>query len=160
MSHIRADMVTVFVFRRIAGRVEFLQLRRAKEPHRGTWQPVMGGIDSGETALQTARRELREEAGLDPASPACVGFWALDQVFPFYRPAADVVILSPTFAVEVAQTWEPTLNDENDGVRWVPESAIGEAFVWPGHIAACRQIVESLLRPGSASEPLLRVDRR
>jgi dATP pyrophosphohydrolase len=166
-------MVTVFVFRRVAGqgsplaingergpRVEFLQLRRAKEPHRGTWQTVMGGIEQAETALQTARRELREETGLDPASPACVGFWALDQIFPFYRPAADVVILSPTFAVEIAPTWEPVLNPENDDLRWVPEPAIDEAFGWPGHVAACRQIVESLLRPGSVSEPLLRVDRR
>lgn len=159
MADIRADMVTVIVFRRTAGRVEFLQLRRAGEPYPGTWQPIMGRIEPNEPAATTAIRELREEAGLDAASPAFLGLWSLDQVFPFFLHTLDVVILSPTLGVEVAPDWSPTLNAENDSFRWVPADDIADAFVWPGHVASCREILDWLLRPGSACEPLLRVAR-
>lgn len=153
-------MVTVLVFRRASGRVEFLQLRRAKDPHRGTWQPIMGGIAPAETAPAAAIRELREESGLDARSPACRGLWSLDQVSPFYMHALDAIILSPTFAAEAAPDWEPTLNAENDDSRWVRSDAVLDSFVWPGHAAACREITEWLLKPGSGCEPLLRVPRQ
>jgi lipoyl(octanoyl) transferase len=46
------------------GRV--LLLKRAPE-RGGFWQPVTGRIDPGETSIETARRELREEIGADVA---------------------------------------------------------------------------------------------
>ncbi len=157
MAEIRADLVTVLVFRRTAGRVEFLQLRRAAAPYAGTWQPIMGGIEAGETVVAAAVRELREETGLDRVSPALLGLWALDQVFPFFIHTLDRVILSPTLAAEAAADWAPELNAEHDASRWVPADDITESFVWPGHVASCREILDWLLRPGSAFERLRRV---
>jgi 8-oxo-dGTP pyrophosphatase MutT (NUDIX family) len=48
------------------GRVLLLNWR---DPHDGSrlWEPPGGGIDPGESPLETARRELVEETGLDPA---------------------------------------------------------------------------------------------
>ncbi len=158
MAEIRADLVTVLVFRRTTGLVEFLQLRRAAAPYAVTWQPIMGGIEAGETAVAAAVRELKEEAGLDGASPALLGLWALDQVFPFFIHTLDRVILSPTLAAEAAADWVPDLDAEHDAARWVPADDITDAFVWPGHAASCREILDWLLRPGSAFERLRRVE--
>ncbi|MEV7247691.1 NUDIX hydrolase [Streptomyces cyaneofuscatus] len=47
-----------------------LLLLRWRDPFDGTrlWEPTGGGIEPGETPLATARRELAEETGLDPAA--------------------------------------------------------------------------------------------
>jgi len=50
-----------------AGRVLLLHWQDPADG-RWLWEPPGGGIEPGETPLQTARRELREETGLDPAA--------------------------------------------------------------------------------------------
>lgn len=45
--------------------LQVLLLERADHP--GFWQSVTGSQDEGETLVQTAARELREETGLDAA---------------------------------------------------------------------------------------------
>jgi 8-oxo-dGTP pyrophosphatase MutT (NUDIX family) len=47
-----------------------LLLLRWRDPYDGSWlrEPPGGGIESGETPPDAARRELAEETGLDPAA--------------------------------------------------------------------------------------------
>lgn len=123
----RADIIDVYIARRSAAGVEFLQLLRSSDPLRNTWHPIMGHIEQGETAIQTARRELQEEVALDTSS--ILGMWALEQVHPYYVAAIDCVVLSPRFVVEVASQWEPALNAEHSAARWVRDSSL---FMWPG----------------------------
>ena len=49
-----------------AGRMAGWSNHSARTPMRGTWQPVMGHIEPGERARDTAVRELHEELGLAP----------------------------------------------------------------------------------------------
>jgi dATP pyrophosphohydrolase len=165
-SRIRADIVEVHVVRRAGegGRWEVLQLQRARRPLEGTWQPVMGHMEPGETAVWAAVRELREEVGLDvrEAGGPSVGVWALEQVHPFYVAAIDSVVLSPRLVVQVAGTWAPRLNAEHRAFRWVcAEEALrtgGQGCVWPGQRAAVREIMD-LLREENPSRDLQRVGR-
>jgi ADP-ribose pyrophosphatase YjhB (NUDIX family) len=117
MPRIRTDVVDAYVFRR-AGAIELLQLRRVEAPLDGTWHPVMGHLETGETATACMWRELHEETGLTPSG--ALGAWALEQVHPFFLADRDEIVMSPRFAVEVGAGWAPTLNGEHDAHRWVP----------------------------------------
>jgi ADP-ribose pyrophosphatase YjhB (NUDIX family) len=153
MPHLRTDLVDVYVFRREPG-VQFLQLRRAEPPLQGTWQPVMGQMEAGETAQQCAWRELNEELGLT----AVLGAWALQGVHPFFLAATDTVMLSPRFCVEVAADWTPVLNGEHTDHRWVAAASVDESFLWPGQRAACAEVLDTIMTGRPAAEHL-RIDR-
>lgn len=157
MTDIRTDLVHVFVFRRSGAELEFLQLLRSEEPAAGTWQPVMGSIDPGETALEAARREVQEETGLSSDDPALLGMWSLEQALPFFMHASDSIIISPRFALEVSGQWLPVLNHEHNDSRWISARDIEKLFTWPTHVVSCREILDFLVTPGSLSEAHLRV---
>ena len=156
MTAVRANLVDVYIFRRGAGGIEFLQLRRAAEPMRGAWHPVMGHIEPRETAALCATRELAEEVGLSPGDPAWLGFWALQGVHPYFVAAWDAVMLTPRLAAEVAPDWSPKLDAEHDAHRWVAAAEIDRVFLWPGQRAACREVLNILI-PGGPAEAALRL---
>jgi 8-oxo-dGTP pyrophosphatase MutT (NUDIX family) len=59
---------SVAIFARQAGAVLLIRHRRL-----GTWLPVGGEIEPGETPLEAARRELKEETGLVGRFPNTAG---------------------------------------------------------------------------------------
>jgi 8-oxo-dGTP pyrophosphatase MutT (NUDIX family) len=140
-----------------AGGVHFLQLLRSGPPLDKTWHPVMGHVEPGESAVDTAIREMREELALAPTDADCLGVYALEQVHPFFIAAIDSIVMSPRFAVEVAPSWSPALNAEHSHFRWVREDAIDEHFMWPGQKSACREILREIVADTSLSREHLRV---
>lgn len=143
---IRSDIVDVYLFRiGDTGGVEFLQLRRTRDPMRGAWHPVMGHMRPGESAVACAVREVGEEVGLDARGSEVIGIWQLEQVRPFFLAASDTIVLSPRLALRVAAGWTPRLNDEHDGARWVAIADIDESFCWPGQRECCREIVAEII---------------
>jgi 8-oxo-dGTP pyrophosphatase MutT (NUDIX family) len=143
---IRSDIVDVYIFRICdGGVVEFLQLRRTRDPMRGAWHPVMGHMQAGESAIDCARREVGEEVGLDARAPEALGSWQLEQVRPFFLAEADAIVLSPRLALRVTADWTPRLNDEHDAARWVAIDRVDESFCWPGQRECCREIVAEIV---------------
>jgi dihydroneopterin triphosphate diphosphatase len=167
MTSIRCDLVDVYVVRqyetewvhRVDPVLELLQLHRSEEAKalRGTYQPVMGHIEKGETAVDAAIREVNEELGLSIRDAGFRGLWQLEQVHPFFLAGADAVVMSPRFVTEVSLDWEPRLNGEHDGFRWVPAHQEMRFFMWPGQLNAVREIVDVVFRPGSITHEALRV---
>ncbi|MEN0019810.1 MAG: NUDIX domain-containing protein [Planctomycetota bacterium] len=143
---LRTDIVDVYVFRQTSTGIEFLQLRRSRAPLDGTWQPIMGHIEPGETATETAQREMAEEVGLATSHADLIRFFALEQVYPFFLPEKDQIVLSPRFAAEVSPSWQPTLNHEHDGHRWIRQAEVAANFMWPGQRAAIAELIETVSR--------------
>lgn len=153
-ASVRTDIVDVYVFRLCgvgAGRdgvVEFLHLRRKTGKMSGTWQPVMGHVEEGETSVRTALRELAEETGYAPGK-GLAAVWQLESVNGYFLAAEDCVMLCPCFAVQVQAGIDPVLDAAHDGFRWVRRDRVDREFVWPGQRAAIEQIVRDIL-PGLA----------
>src|SRR6516165_8736429 len=59
---------SVAIFCRNGGEVLLIRHKRL-----GTWLPVGGELEAGETPLEAARRELREETGLEGQFPRGLG---------------------------------------------------------------------------------------
>lgn len=158
MTRMLVNLVDAYVVREREA-VEFLQLRRVAEPMAGTWQPVMGHIEAGETAVAAVLRELGEEIRLRPRDAAWMGFWQLEEVHPYFVAALDAVVLSPRFAVFVDDAWEPDISgdDAHDGHRWVPATEVEQAFLWPGQWRACAEAASLIATRGSALERALRL---
>lgn len=135
---LRTDLVQVYVLRRDGVEPRYLQLRRAREPTLGAWQPVLGSIEPGESAQAAAFREVAEETALTRS--LIRDAWALEGVDAFFMARADAVLLVPQFAVEAPADWEPTLDDEHDAHRWVASRDVERSFMWPGQVRAIREI--------------------
>jgi lipoyl(octanoyl) transferase len=120
----------VLVVVRRAGR--FLVLRRVPERF-GYWHVVAGGVEPGETPEDAARRELREETGLDAdvrALPVALSYSLLDdppEVRARYEAGIETITVH-AFLVDVPDGWEPALDAEHDARRWCDEEAAVSLF--------------------------------
>jgi 8-oxo-dGTP pyrophosphatase MutT (NUDIX family) len=146
-----------------AGTPAFLLTRRATalRAHPGQWALPGGRLDDGETAVDAARRELREEVGLDLGAGAVLG--ALDDyctrsgfaITPVVLWGGEEVALTPDPA-EVAEVHRIPLREleRPDSPRFVdiPESdrpvvqvAIGEHLIHAPTAAVLYQFREVAL---------------
>jgi dihydroneopterin triphosphate diphosphatase len=154
MPDIRADAIAVYVFRRVAGKLELLQIHRSDSTgeYQRSWQTVYGGVEKGETAVQAALRELREETGLVPRR-----MFQVEYLESFYFMPHDYVLVMPVFGVEVEATAAVTLNHEHDDFRWIPAAEMEAAFMWRTQREAVRCLLEAIDHP-TESMPLLTVN--
>lgn len=86
---------------------------------------VTGGTIEGETAVQTALREIREETGLVP-----VKFYSADAVETFYLHSQNKIIFVPVFVAFVEEMNVQLCADEHDAYEWLPFEEAKTRLVW------------------------------
>lgn len=145
---VRTDIVDVYIIRAH----QLLLLRRSRAPMVGQWHPIMGHVEPGERATDTALREMHEEVGLRPER--IDAWYQLEQTFPFFLADRDEVHLSPRFVAIVHASFEPALNSEHDALRWIDLVRAEPALLWPGQRHALREIIGCILPGGPTAEAL------
>jgi 8-oxo-dGTP pyrophosphatase MutT (NUDIX family) len=137
MSERRAFSVAIFC--RHGGEILLIHHKRL-----GTWLPVGGEIEPGETPLEAARRELREETGLEGTFPAGLGVDGTPPGLIGYeehQAGSKGLHLNFAFVADVPSR-ELAACDEYTGVRWV-----GASFD-----LACPENVRQLVRLALAAQ--------
>ncbi len=114
---------SVAVYARRGDRVLVIEHRRL-----ATWLPIGGELEPGETPLEAARRELREETGLEGRFHPLVG--ALDGVPPGllgyeeHMAGSKGLHMNFVFVADVAEVAEVAPNHEFTAWRWVDRAEL------------------------------------
>ena len=125
-------------------RLLLLRGHDADAPHRQWWFTVGGGIDRGESDLDAAVREVREETGLRLGPEDLVGpVLARSAVFDFYARTCrqdEVFFLGRVSSATPLTTagWTDLERDVVDDLRWwdLAELTASGATVYPRELAA------------------------
>ncbi|MBP6673308.1 MAG: NUDIX pyrophosphatase [Bacteroidetes bacterium] len=144
MPKIVCNIIEVCIFRFDNKQPLYLMLRRSKDEtaYPDAWQIVTGSIEQGETAVQGALRELKEETGFIPQK-----FWIVPHVNTFYSVRNDTLNHTVNFAVQVAPMTDPILSEEHYQFGWYPIEQAKALCVWPGQIQAL-QLVNDFIVSG------------
>lgn len=101
------------IYRKTNRGVEVLLLKRNAK--RGNfWNAVNGTLEISESVEECRVREIREETGI-----AKIIKWT-DEVYRFYFPYKDFILIVLVFGAQVPANAEIQLNEENTEFRWLP----------------------------------------
>jgi 8-oxo-dGTP pyrophosphatase MutT (NUDIX family) len=153
VTEIVASVVDLYVIRPLADGWKVLVLQRADDTRcPGAWESVHGNIDEAELPEYAARRELKEETGLELSRLYNV------TVNPFYLHKYGAVQLAIVFAAFVEEPAQVKLSPEHQKFEWLSPEDAASRFVWPREREAVSYI-RQLLSKGDAGpvEDVLRV---
>ena len=116
--------------------LEVLLIERSDAPD--YWQSVTGSQEPGESLLETAVRELREETGIDAAAIGHISDWHLSNVYEIYPRWRHRYAPGTThntehvYALEVPHPLSVHLNPrEHRAQQWLPYAeAAAKCFSW------------------------------
>lgn len=108
----RTTQVEIIIFKIVNNEIIFLLLKR--NPQRGGfWQPVTGGVESGEDLLQAVNRELKEETGITEYVRI------IEDVYYFEFTTKEYGVLKEhVFAVEIDLNTDIFISPEHTESRW------------------------------------------
>jgi dihydroneopterin triphosphate diphosphatase len=152
MPEVVADIVDIYVVRRLNARVQFLLLQRRRDVALGnTWQSFHTQVSSGETAVDAARRVVKELAGL-----SITALYSADYINQFYDDQRDVVVLAPVLAVKVDSQDRIQLGEDYRDSAWFDRDEATLRLPFTGQRWAVRHIDE-IMSIGEAETDLYRL---
>jgi len=127
----RKAIPAVLVYPRCGG--DWLMIHRSGKKkgdvHEGKWNGLGGKCEADESPLETARREVLEEAGLDLPPTAFRALGVLQ--FPNFKPAKSEDWIVFVFTAEVP-TKELAFDCPEGELHWVTKSAVLSLPLWAG----------------------------
>ena len=106
-----------------------LQLRRDTE----TWAPPSGGVEPGETAADTAIREVFEETGVSVEPERVVAVLSGSDYVVTYPNGDQMATVTTVFRCRLSDAAAPRVNDDESlDIRYFPRDALPENML-PRH---------------------------
>jgi dihydroneopterin triphosphate diphosphatase len=142
MPEFVSNTIQLHVVKKEGDKYKFLVLQRADDvyPYPGLWQVITGTMRGGETAKETALRELEEETGLKPLK-----FWTLPYLTTFFDAETDRVNASPVFATWVETDKEVIISSEHKDYKWCDYEECIRILELPSHKEGTRIFYEFIL---------------
>jgi len=117
---------------------EICLIRRAHEPFKGTWDLPGGFVDPDETLEESARREIKEEIGIEISDIKY--FASFTGKYPYQNMVYDVLCL--VFTAKISGQHEFSSDDEVAEIKFFPLNKIPyENIKFEETIAALREYV-------------------
>ena len=116
------------------------------------WQGVTGALKDGETFLDGARREVREETGLHSMDILFTGFVAKYPIRPAWRihfGEGPQHVEEHAACGEVAADVEPTLSEEHSDWGWFTAERAAELLATGHNLESFQSVLGKLILPGS-----------
>lgn len=113
-------------------------LLRVEDEKVSFWQPITGGIESGESPEEACLREIKEETGL---LIACSNLTSLGNFT--VKIDENLTIHKDLFLVLTEQK-EIRISDEHVGAQWVALDKVSSQLYWPSNQATFEIITEKL----------------
>jgi dATP pyrophosphohydrolase len=109
---------------------KYLVLKRAENLrlYPGIEQVITGTLEPGETAVETALRELKEETGLEPER-----MWTLPVITSFFEPKKDAINFVPVFGALVDGNSEVRISNEHTAYLWLDFEECIDRLILPSH---------------------------
>ena len=108
-----------------------LILKRSQE-RGGFWQPITGGIEKGENAYDTIKRELFEETGFQDIEKV----YDLNYTFTYKTPISRKWMRDICFGVEIDMIFDVCLSDEHEEYIWCNEKEAKQILNWKYYLLA------------------------
>ncbi|MCW2474809.1 MULTISPECIES: NUDIX pyrophosphatase [unclassified Symbiopectobacterium] len=141
---VRCFSIALYVLRPVQTGYQVLLLRRNGHTQPGQWCQIAGGIEAGETAWQTARREAEEETGLQ-----LTDLYSADRCEQFYEADNNGLTLVPVFVAYVAADADIVLNAEHSEFHWATFEEAARMLPFPGQ----RDILHHIHRYFAEQQP-------
>lgn len=132
--------ISCFVIRQTNEGARYLLMRRAGKYLPGTWQMVTGGIEPGESAVEAALREVKEETSLTPFA-----LYSADAVETFYIKHLNEIHLVPVFVAFVEDREVNLSPKEHDAYDWLAFEEAKELLLWSEQRRIIQEIQENFI---------------
>ncbi|WP_148888454.1 NUDIX hydrolase [Streptococcus cristatus] len=102
------------------------------------WQPITGGIESGESPEEACLREIKEETGL---LLDCSNLISLGD---FTAKIDENLSIHKNLFLALTEQKEIQISDEHVGAQWVALDKVSSQLYWPSNQATFEMISEKL----------------
>lgn len=125
---LRSKGIAVVLLKKFESEYKVLLLKRATPVFQNTWCYIGGSIEEGETAWQSALREIKEETGITNVS-----LYTSNTFDQFYSPIENYIYIAPVFVGFVDAEQDVILNYEHSEYRWLSFDEAIEHVTLPGN---------------------------